>query len=340
LNHSLVGNHPSIDKIRKLIDMVADTGFNVLITGETGTGKEVVARMLHARSARRSRRFVKVNCGALPGTLLESELFGYEKGAFTGAVRLKPGKFELASKGVILLDEIGDMPMALQAKILEVLQSSSVLRLGGTREVTVDTWVIASTNCELEHNIKLGLFREDLYYRLNVIKIEIPPLRERKDDITEIVKYLAERNRKQLGLDGNFRIPPQLEEVFLSYHWPGNVRELSNFVLRLMAGETHKDIKAEITRTLDAEGRGIDQKGNSNGSVTGPVNDPEDGQPPKPIPLKTLKAEAEKVIEAQAIQYAIQASRGNKRQAARLLKISYKTLYNKLESLGIDIREN
>ncbi|MBW1804147.1 MAG: sigma-54 factor interaction domain-containing protein, partial [Deltaproteobacteria bacterium] len=183
MDYALLGNHPAIEKIRELIEMVSDTAFNVLLLGETGTGKEVVARLLHQASSRRNQRFIKVNCAALPLTLLESELFGYEKGAFTGADRFKPGKFELASEGAIFLDEIGDMPLVLQGKLLQVLQSGEFNRLGGTDDVKVNAWVISSTNHDLEKGMEEGLFREDLYYRLNIIKVELQALRDRKEDI-------------------------------------------------------------------------------------------------------------------------------------------------------------
>jgi DNA-binding NtrC family response regulator len=335
LINGLVGRHESIEKIRSLIDVVADTAFNVLITGETGTGKDVVARLLHARSPRNRERFVKVNCGALPGTLLESELFGYEKGAFTGADRRKPGRFELASRGVIMLDEIGDMPFPLQAKILEVLQSSSFHRLGGNHPVTVDAWVISCTNRDLKKEIQAGRFREDLFYRLNVIKIEIPPLRHRREDIPLLVKHLAALHHEVYGLSLEFQLTPDLRTLFAEYPWYGNVRELANIVLRLMAGEMPWKIHEEITRTWEAA------EGNGNRATEpGPV--PSQGVPgaasdgkPNHIPLMALKKNAERIIEQQAIQYALKTSGGNKRKAARILKVSYKTLYNKMAALDI-----
>ncbi|MFP4035953.1 MAG: sigma-54 interaction domain-containing protein [Desulfobacteraceae bacterium] len=322
--HAFVGEHPAIEKIRNLVEMVADTGFNVLITGETGTGKEVLARFLHNRSSRRNKRFVKVNCGALPATLLESELFGYEKGAFTGAERRKPGKFELASGGVMFLDEIGDMPHPLQSKMLEVLQSSSFHRLGGTAEVKVDAWVIASTNRELEKEIKTGGFREDLYYRLNVIKVEIPPLRERKEDIPLLVEHLAARYREGLGLDREFRLSPALEGLFQGHDWPGNVRELANMVLRLMVGESPEEVRREMLGEAAPEPLP---------GVPDPLTAHAEGGR---IAMKELKAKAETAIETRAIAYALRTTGGNKRQAARMLGISYKTLYNKLAHLGME----
>ena len=177
MKHILIGNHPGIQKMRELISLVSKTNLNVLILGETGSGKEVVARSLYQASKRKNNRFIKINCAALPATLLESELFGYEKGAFTGAVAAKAGKFELAADGVIFLDEIGDMPLFLQAKLLRVIQSGEFTRLGGIKEVKVNSWVIAATNHDLTKDMQEGSFRKDLYYRLNIIRIEIPPLR-------------------------------------------------------------------------------------------------------------------------------------------------------------------
>jgi len=330
--HTLVGKHESIEKIRNLVKMVADTGFNVLITGETGTGKEVVSRLLHTRSPRAGKPFVKVNCGALPGALLESELFGYEKGAFTGADHRKPGKFELAAGGVMFLDEIGDMPKDLQAKMLEVLQSATFHPLGGKKEIKADAWVIASTNRNLESDVKTGLFREDLYYRLNVIKIELLPLRERKDDIPLLIEHFVELHRNLLDGKGSFTVPDALSILFEEYHWPGNVRELANMVLRMLCGETPEEIQEDIMRTRLVDGEMPGKDGFKDGVKEGGGKE---DHPARLIPLKKLKAEAEKAIETKVIEYALRASHGNKRQTARMLGISYKTLYNKLAGLGL-----
>ena len=204
-----IGNSPSIRNIKELIKVVANTALNVIIYGETGVGKEVVARELHRLSDRRTKRFLKVNCTALPFELLESELFGYEQGAFTGAVRFKPGKFEIASDGVIFLDEIGDIPLHMQAKLLHVLQSGEFSRLGG-KEVKVNTWVIAATNHDLESDLRKGRFREDLYYRLNMIKIDIPPIRKRKEDIHPLIEYFVEKYRSEFDIDEGFSIDPDM----------------------------------------------------------------------------------------------------------------------------------
>jgi len=330
MHYELVGNHPSIQKIRELISLVSDTGFSVLLLGETGTGKEVVARLLHAASSRRDKRFVKVNCAALPLTLLESELFGYEKGAFTGADKFKPGKFEIASEGVIFLDEIGDMPLVLQAKLLEVLQSGEFARLGGTDVVKVSTWVIASTNHDLEKDMKAGKFREDLYYRLNIIKIEMPPLRERKEDLPLLMDYLIEKYRKEQQLDHRFSISEDMRKVFIGYSWPGNVRELASTILRLMIGDDPLIVKSDLLEGITGkkelqEGKEFERADQKNEEVRNA------GRPS----LKVVKEKAAEHIEKKVILGALRTAAWNKREEARMLRISYKALFNKLTGLGI-----
>jgi two-component system response regulator AtoC len=332
MNYALIGNHPAIQKIHELIGLVADTGLNVLLLGETGTGKEVVARLLHSASNRKSNRFIKVNCAALPLTLLESELFGYEKGAFTGADKFKPGKFELASEGVIFLDEIGDMPLLLQAKLLEVLQSSEFARLGGTDVVKVNSWVLASTNHELEKDMKVGRFREDLFYRLNIIRIELPPLRDRKDDIPLLVDHFIDKYRRELNMDQGFVLKGEMRDLFLAYPWPGNVRELSNNLLRLMIGDDPMLIKTELSRGMNPEEPGASKQGRT--PETDPERSEEESVPSVPS-LKEVKARAAEEIERKVILSALNLAAWNKREAARMLKISYKALFNKLSGLGI-----
>ncbi len=218
-------------RIKEIIDQVADVDVTALIQGESGVGKEVVARYIHENSLRRDRSFVKVNCAALPEELLESELFGYEKGAFTGAYRQKPGKFELADGGTIFLDEIAEIPISLQAKLLQVLQDKEFSRLGGKADVRVDVRVLVATNKNMEEAVKIGQFRQDLYYRLNVVNISIPPLRERKEEIPIFVEYFIDKygkkyNKKITSLsEGTMR-------TLLGYHWLGNVRELENIIQR------------------------------------------------------------------------------------------------------------
>jgi len=335
MEHVLLGNHPSIQKIRELVSMVSDTAFNVLLLGDTGTGKEVVARLLHQASARRNQTFIKVNCAALPLTLLESELFGYEKGAFTGAMHSKPGKFEIASDGVILLDEIGDMPLVLQAKLLQVLQSGEFNRLGGTQDVKVNAWVISSTNHDLEKDMDQGLFREDLYYRLNIIKVELPTLRERKEDIPLLIEHFVKNHRHALKMSGAFTLDADLSTLFQAYHWPGNVRELSNTILKLMVGEHPEKVSYEILANMVSDGITPPK-----GFLPRSSKDPVQRSEPRDISrsLKDLKAEASSYIERKAIMHALELTGWNKRQTAKMLKISYKTLFYKMDNLGI-VRE-
>jgi two-component system, NtrC family, response regulator AtoC len=329
-----VGNHPSISKIRGMVKLVSNTAFNVLITGETGTGKEVVARLLHDASDRQKEKFVKVNCAALPYHLIESELFGYEKGAFTGADKLKLGKFELASRGVILLDEIGDMPLMLQTKLLEVLQSGKFVRLGGTNEIKVNTWVISSTNHDLLNDIKQNSFREDLYYRLNIIQIAMPPLRERKEDIPLLINHFIERYSRELN-DSHCRISGELMRLFEIYPWPGNVRELANIVMRIAVGDDPEVIASEIVANMKVNG--VLPSHCSPESAEGaedPGNEQAGTSPSRPfLEAKNLAA---KYIEKEAIVYALKNTGWNKRAAARMLKISHKALYYKMEGLGIN----
>src|SRR5262250_3566995 len=229
----ILSTNPKVLKIKEIAKHVADTDVPVLITGESGVGKEVLARYIHAHSSRHDKPFVKVNCAALPNDLLESELFGYERGAFTGALNDKPGKFELADKGTLLLDEIGEMTPHLQAKLLHVLQDSEYTRLGAKRTIRVDARVLASTNINLEEHVASGKFREDLYFRLNVIRIDIPPLRERREDIPVLCNYLLCKYRERYKSRVE-EIAPQLLDSLLRYDWPGNVRQLENAIKRYL----------------------------------------------------------------------------------------------------------
>ncbi len=232
LARALVGNTPAIHQVRRLIEQVAETDANVLILGESGTGKEVVARSLHMLSKRRERPFVPVNCGAIPGDLLESELFGHEKGAFTGAINTRQGRFELAEGGTLFLDEIGDMPLPMQVKLLRVIQERSFERVGSNKSLPADVRLVAATHRNLEDNIRDGSFREDLYYRLNVFPIELPPLRERREDIPLLINEFIVRLEK--GGRGSVRLTPGALGSLSDYPWPGNVRELANLMERLV----------------------------------------------------------------------------------------------------------
>ena len=335
MNHLLIGEHPSIQKIRELITLVSDTGYSVLLQGETGTGKEVVARLLHAASSRRHQRFIKVSCAALPVTLLESELFGYEKGAFTGADKFKPGKFELASEGVIFLDEIGDMPQVLQAKLLQVLQSGEFSRLGGTQDVSVNAWVISSTHHNLEEDMKVGLFREDLYYRLNIIKIELPPLRERREDIPSLIEHFISKYHSELKLDEPFSLNGEVSKLLHSYHWPGNVRELSGTILKLMLGEDTDTLKSELLDNMKADGQTLPTGFSLPSPDMAEQQRDVEGDLDALRSLKDVKAEATRYIERKAITHALNRTGWNKREAAKMLKISYKALFYKMNDYGI-----
>jgi two-component system, NtrC family, response regulator AtoC len=322
---ALVSGHPEMLRIKDIAMQVADTDAPVLITGESGVGKEVVARFIHAQSSRHARPVVKVNCAALPQDLLESELFGYERGAFSGAVTEKPGKFELAHQGSILLDEIGEMSANLQAKLLHVLQDGEYTRLGGRRPIQVDARVLATTNTRMSEAVAAGRFREDLYFRLNVIRIEIPPLRERLEDVPllcdHFVRQYAARYRSSVE-----ELPSELVQSFMRYDWPGNVRELENAVRRylILPGQATWSEPARAARP------------------TAPP--PERPAPPDPGPtgdlsLRKVSAQAAEQAERELVRRMLLQTRWNRREASRRLKISYKALLNKLKKWEQDAGE-
>src|SRR6266487_4187147 len=245
----LFGNSERMAEVRDLIDRVADTDVIVLLRGESGTGKELVARALYASSLRRDKPFVKVNCAALPTELLESELFGFERGAFTGAIQQKPGKFEFANHGTMFLDEIGDMSFPLQAKLLQVLQDGEFARLGGKHDVHVDVRVVAATNQDLEQAVASGQFREDLFFRLNVVCINLPPLRERRDEIPILTDYLMKKYTVQYNKPYS-ELSQETMRLFMDYDWPGNIRELENLIKRAVVLSSEAPIRKEITQGI------------------------------------------------------------------------------------------
>ena len=256
---SLVGNSAGIKDVRRLVDHVADTDANVLIFGESGTGKEVAARALHAQSSRRDKPFVPINCGAIPAELLESELFGHEKGAFTGAVSMRQGRFEMANGGTLFLDEIGDMPLAMQVKLLRILQERHFERVGSNKSIQVDVRIVAATHRNLEKEIENGRFREDLFYRLNVFPIQLPPLRERVEDIPLLVNELIERIKTENR--DSMKLMPDAIEALKAYDWSGNVRELANLVERLsilypggIVDKSHLPDRFKQTHQVDRSG--------------------------------------------------------------------------------------
>ncbi len=240
-----LGTAPSMRAIDELIDRIADADVPVLITGESGVGKDVVAREIHSRSARAGRVFIKINCAALPGELLESELFGHERGSFTGAAKTKPGQFELADGGTLFLDEIGEMPVTMQAKLLQALQDGEFYRVGGQKKIKVDTRVIVATNVDLGRAMARGTFREDLYYRLNVVEVSIPSLRERREDIPALIAHFAEKYGKRYQRPME-QIPPEVMQRLLAYDFPGNIRELENLVRRLIVLRDPRYILGEL----------------------------------------------------------------------------------------------
>jgi two-component system response regulator AtoC len=319
-----VSNHPAMQRIREIAVQVADTDAPVLITGESGVGKEVLARFIHAQSGRRARPLVKVNCAALPQDLLESELFGYDRGAFSGAVGEKPGKFELADLGSILLDEIGEMSAHLQAKLLHVLQDGEYTRLGGRRPVRVDARVLATTNCRLAEAVAAGRFREDLYFRLNVIRVEIPPLRDRIDDVPLLCDHFLKRYGPRYGSNVQ-QLPTELLQAFLRHPWPGNVRELENAVRRyLILPGLQTWPEPEMARS-SPEPRPVLEP-----AAPSPEPPPPEA-PLEPVSLRRVSAQAAEQAERELVRRTLADTRWNRREAARRLKISYKALLNKLK---------
>jgi len=310
-----------IHRIKAIIDQVSNTDVTVLIQGESGVGKEVVARFIHLNSFRREKPFVKVNCAALPSELLESELFGYEKGAFTGAYRQKPGKFELANSGTIFLDEISEMSLSLQGKLLQVLQDREFSRLGGKKDIRVDVRVLVATNKNIEEAVREGLFREDLYYRLNVVNITIPPLRERKEEIPIFVEYFLDKFNKKYQK----QIQPlssKIMKAFHQYYWFGNVRELENAIQRLVVLGDEKAIIEELSQNMKRDNITNEKKTVSN---------------KKSWPsLKEIHREAMTKAEADVILRALQKMNWNRKKAAGLLNISYKALLYKIKEYGLN----
>jgi two-component system response regulator AtoC len=322
----------AMDRVWELVRRIADTDVPVLLVGESGVGKDVIARRIHAESRRVDRAFVKINCAALPGELLESELFGHEKGAFTGAHAEKPGKFELAHQGTIFLDEIGEMEPRLQAKLLQVLQDEEFYRVGGKRSVRVDARVVTATNRDLEAAIRQGGFREDLFYRLNVVTIRVPPLRERKEEIEPLVRHFVEKYRQRYR-GGLGEVPPEVMARFHAHDWPGNVRELENLVRRLVVLRDPAMVLGELAAPR-AAAQGAPHNAAVNTVRTDVVAALHAGLP-EDAPLKEVARRAARIAEREAILRALMRSGWNKRKAARRLQVSYKALLYKIRDCGI-----
>ncbi len=313
--------------VRETIEQVADTDITVLIRGESGTGKELVARTLHRLSSRRDKPFVKVNCAALPSELLESELFGFEKGAFTGAQRRKLGKFEFANGGTIFLDEIGEMSPPLQAKLLQVLQDGEFSRLGGERDVQVDTRVLAATNRNLDEAVKSGAFREDLYYRLNVVSVFLPPLRERSGALPLLVDHFLHKFASEYKKDVR-ELSPEAIDLFGAYGWPGNVRELENMVRRIVVLGGEQAVVQELSTRAGRE------PGRASALLEAELLGPEAAANGK-LDLKAIAKRAAAVAEKRVIARVLEQTRWNRKAAAERLQISYKALLYKMKDNGL-----
>jgi DNA-binding NtrC family response regulator len=308
----IIGRSAAIEQVLSTVRKIGPTDSTVLITGETGVGKELIARALHLTSRRRDKPFVKINCAAIPETLLESELFGHEKGAFTGAVVNKPGRFEIAHEGTVFLDEMGEIPLHLQSKLLNVLQDRSFERVGGIKTIRVDLRIIAATNRDLRSAVQSGAFRSDLYYRLNVVPIHIPPLRERKDDIPTLIEYLLHKFAARHGKAVR-HVPAEVKVAFMNYDWPGNVRELENVLERMVLLSEKESLTLE---DVPPEIRGV-----------GPVN--------STFTLREKMDGLLHVTEKQMIVEALNKTGQNRTRAAELLGISRRALLNKIREYGL-----
>jgi len=345
----LLGTGDQMREVRELIGRVADTDVTVLVRGESGTGKELVARAVHDASPRRERTFVKVNCAALPAELLESELFGFERGAFTGAIQQKPGKFEFANRGTMFLDEISEMSAPLQSKLLQVLQDGEFARLGGRQDVRVDVRVVAATNRDLDAAVAEGRFREDLFFRLNVVCITLPPLRQRRDEVPALTEYFLRRYSEHYNKPA-LALATDTMRLFAEYDWPGNVRELENLVKRMVILGSDTAIRRDVADAI--AGRSL-RVGPIPALQTPPivapppVAAPQAAAPPaaKPPPpaassvsgsLKDIGRHAAREAERELIFRTLQQTRWNRREAAEILGISYKALLYKIKEAELD----
>ena len=326
--YKIIGADRAMTDIYAILEKVADTTATVLITGESGTGKELIARALHENSSRNGSAFIRVNCGAIPRDLMEAELFGHERGAFTGAVNSKPGRFELAHGGTLFLDEIAEIPVEMQVKLLRAIQEGEIDRVGGIKPITVDVRLIAATNRDLKKEIAAGRFREDLFYRLNVVPIHLPPLRERRSDIPLLVEHFlkihAVRFRKPVT-----QVSPDAREALVNYAWPGNIRELENVIERcvlLSDGDTIRlrDLAPEVRAAAPGAG-----------GAAAVEEDDDDASGSAPGGLKEQVREATARLEREMIVRALAQTGHNVTQTARLLKISRKSLQIKMKELGL-----
>jgi two-component system response regulator AtoC len=347
VNGELLGTSDQMKEVREMIGRVADTDVTVLIRGESGTGKELVARAVHTASPRRGRTFVKVNCAALPSELLESELFGFERGAFTGAIQHKPGKFEFANHGTMFLDEISEMAPPLQSKLLQVLQDGVFARLGGRQDVNVDVRVVAATNRDLEAAVQDGQLREDLFFRLNVVCITLPPLRQRRDEIRPLTEYFLARYSEHYNKPP-FAMATDTLRLFAEYEWPGNVRELENLIKRMVILGSDTSIRRDVADAI--AGRflrvgpipALQPSAVAAAPAAAPVAAAA-AAPSTPAPppvfcgsLKDIGRSAAREAERELISRTLQQTRWNRREAAEILGISYKALLYKIKDAELD----
>jgi two-component system response regulator AtoC len=334
---NLIGVSTHIAHVRELIQRIADTRLNTVVFGETGVGKELVVKTLYQKSERYGGPFVKVNCAALPDNLLESEMFGYERGAFTGAQRKMRGKFEQANRGVLFLDEIGDMSLSLQAKLLHALQDGEFIPLGSEKTVKSNAWVIAATNHNLAEDLESGNFREDLYYRISMASINIDPIRKRPEDIAPLISFYIEQYASQLKARHPVNLNENLMAKLTAYHWPGNVRELQNVLRRIIVlGEGEESIDAMIPVTdperkvrNDSTGDGIASKFVGFSGLNGQELDLSD------LSLKKFKKQVADQVEKDVISYVLEKTGWNRTRATQILKVSYKTLLTKIKELEL-----
>jgi len=311
----LFGQSEAMQALRARLDRIAGANVPVLIHGESGTGKDIIARLVHALSPWKSGPFVKVNCPAIPGTLLESELFGYERGAFTGAYGAKPGRVEMAHRGTLFLDEISELDMPLQSKLLQLLQDGQFCRIGAQADKKVEVRIVCATNRRLEEEIENGTFRQDLFYRINVVNLHMPPLRERRSDIAALVTYFLDYYNRKYNCKAR-PLSPELMEVLQKYHWPGNIRELENLMKRYVILGTEEVISSDLQpRDADLLSAEINLDG--------------------PISLKKLTRQATRALERKIILKVLHNHHWNRKQAARTLNISYRALLYKIRDAGL-----
>ncbi|NVI97492.1 sigma-54-dependent Fis family transcriptional regulator [Myxococcus sp. AM009] len=325
---AIIGDSSTIQEVYKIIDKVADTPSTVLITGESGTGKELIATALHGASSRRDKPFIKINCAAIPNTLLESELFGYERGAFTGAVTSKPGRFELADEGTLFLDEIGEIPVEMQVKLLRALQEGEFERVGGIKTTRVDVRLVAATNRDLQAEIEAGRFRKDLYYRLAVVPISLPALRERRSDIPMLARHFVEKYNRRLNkkIEG---IADDAMALLQGYAWPGNIRELENLIERVLLFADGPLITARDLPEPVRQGTSV-QAGANLASAVASID-----VPTGEVGLKDIVRMKAAELERDLIVKKLEETGGNVTRAARLLQISRKSLQTKMKEFGL-----